>query len=296
MFQNELELIRVDRKGIVPVSENETEQEKTSATELYHEAFRNAGLDFAKVSRQEAVDWIKESPIHETLVASLDDWIRSIDSMNDPAVLSPLSDIWTVLKPMELRSAGATLEEQPDNSILAGATTGPEDNLYTFVARPMRRTITALRLEMLEDTSLPSNGPGWYWGTRALLAYRRGEAEQVIRFVELSEKHAPYDAAHAMNQVLFALAHHDLQHPEDAQSALRKAASPIADLAATTEKKVIQDWQIAEILYREAAAKINGGNNPDPQQQAEHTSPPSGSNSLPNPTQADTDSASGQDN
>ena len=68
--------------------------------------------------------------------------------------------VWTVLQPKEMRSAGgATLQLQPDGSILAGGTS-PDLDTYTMTAPTVQEHITALRLEALPDPSLPSNGPG----------------------------------------------------------------------------------------------------------------------------------------
>lgn len=54
---------------------------------------------------------------------------------------------------------GTTLTKQPDGSILAsGKNEGPE--LYTVTFNSTLKGITAIRLEVLPDPSLPKNGPG----------------------------------------------------------------------------------------------------------------------------------------
>jgi tetratricopeptide (TPR) repeat protein len=69
---------------------------------------------------------------------------------------------WTVLEPTEMKSeGGATLTRQSDGSILATGK-NPDRDLYTLVARPALARITAIRLEVLPDPSLPKNGPGRY--------------------------------------------------------------------------------------------------------------------------------------
>jgi hypothetical protein len=65
--------------------------------------------------------------------------------------------------PLEVTSAksqgGAVLTPQEDGSVLAsGANPSPET--YTVTARTKLRGVTALRLEVLNDPSLPSQGPG----------------------------------------------------------------------------------------------------------------------------------------
>jgi hypothetical protein len=71
---------------------------------------------------------------------------------------SPIA--WTLLDPAQFTSAGgATLIKQPDHSLLATGPT-PEKETYTITAQPAPQTITAIRLEVLADKSLPHNGPG----------------------------------------------------------------------------------------------------------------------------------------
>jgi hypothetical protein len=67
---------------------------------------------------------------------------------------------WTILTPLSNLSAnGATLTKQSDSSILAGGTS-PNTDVYTVVANTTLAGITGVRLEVLEDPSLPSSGPG----------------------------------------------------------------------------------------------------------------------------------------
>lgn len=67
---------------------------------------------------------------------------------------------WTVLEPAKLAATGgAKLARQSDGSILAsGANPFPE--VYTVQAETKLTGITAVRLEVLPDPSLPSRGPG----------------------------------------------------------------------------------------------------------------------------------------
>ncbi len=67
---------------------------------------------------------------------------------------------WIELTPLSaLATNGATLTIQGDNSILASGT-NPETSVYTVTASTTVTNITGIRLEVLEDASLPSNGPG----------------------------------------------------------------------------------------------------------------------------------------
>jgi hypothetical protein len=69
---------------------------------------------------------------------------------------------WTVLRPSHLKSAGgATLTLQSDGAVLASGA-NPEADTYSMEATlpPANGQFTALRLEVLQDPSLPRNGPG----------------------------------------------------------------------------------------------------------------------------------------
>ena len=68
---------------------------------------------------------------------------------------------WTTLEATSLQSSsGSVLTKQPDGSILADAKKSPERDLYTVTAATSLKAITALRLEVLTDPSLPNSGPG----------------------------------------------------------------------------------------------------------------------------------------
>jgi hypothetical protein len=70
------------------------------------------------------------------------------------------ASIWTVLDPVTAISAsGATLVKQPDLSLLSSGTR-PDVDTYTITAQSDLKGITALRLELLPDDSLPKKGPG----------------------------------------------------------------------------------------------------------------------------------------
>src|SRR5262249_19081272 len=67
---------------------------------------------------------------------------------------------WTVLEPAKaVATRGPVLTKQADNSLLAsGANPTPER--YTVTANTSLTGITAVRLEVLPDPSLPVMGPG----------------------------------------------------------------------------------------------------------------------------------------
>jgi hypothetical protein len=80
--------------------------------------------------------------------------------------------VWTVLEPASLKSArGTTLTKQADGSVLAGGKS-PETDTYTVVAHTKLPGITAFRLEVLPDKSLPGGGPGRSGGNFVLTEVR----------------------------------------------------------------------------------------------------------------------------
>ncbi|MDQ3438737.1 MAG: DUF1549 and DUF1553 domain-containing protein, partial [Planctomycetota bacterium] len=67
---------------------------------------------------------------------------------------------WRPLDPLTYTSAGgATLTKQPNGAILAGGPRTDADT-YTITARTDAKSITAIRLDVLADDSLPLRGPG----------------------------------------------------------------------------------------------------------------------------------------
>lgn len=77
---------------------------------------------------------------------------------DEPESDSP--DLWIPLDPASfVSSGGATLTKQKDGSILAGGD-NPSPDMYTITAKTNLTGITAIRLEALTHSSLPSGGPG----------------------------------------------------------------------------------------------------------------------------------------
>jgi hypothetical protein len=70
------------------------------------------------------------------------------------------ANVWTTLEPSSFASANGTKAEvQPDGSLLCiGA--APEKDTYFITARIQSAPITAVRLEVMTDPSLPKQGPG----------------------------------------------------------------------------------------------------------------------------------------
>jgi len=70
------------------------------------------------------------------------------------------SNFWGVLEPSEFKSAqGTSFKTLEDKSLLTG-TNAPEKDTYTIKFTSAASNVTAIRLEVLPEDSLPGNGPG----------------------------------------------------------------------------------------------------------------------------------------
>jgi hypothetical protein len=93
-------------------------------------------------------------------------------------------------------AAGATLTRQPDGSLLASGQHGPTD-VYTITAGAPLRALTAVRLELLPDDSLPQRGPGresngnLHLSEFQLLVFERGA--NAARRIELKNPTADFN-------------------------------------------------------------------------------------------------------
>lgn len=87
---------------------------------------------------------------------------------------------WIELTPTDAWSAnGTTLTINPDNSILASGT-NPDTETYTVEVLTKLHGITGFRLELLEDTSLPFDGPGRGGNSNLVLTSFNVDAQVII--------------------------------------------------------------------------------------------------------------------
>jgi WD40 repeat protein/serine/threonine protein kinase/tetratricopeptide (TPR) repeat protein len=109
----------------------------------------------------------------------------------------------------------------------------------------------------LDNGTVPDWLPPWGWGSRALLAYRRGDSESAVKYVAKSKQHTPLDTTQAMNMAVLAMAQHQLGNAVEAKTALEEALQMTTRLKGAPGTKGDHDLLIAEILFREADALMN---------------------------------------
>jgi hypothetical protein len=129
--------------------------------------------------------------------------------------------------------------------------------------------ISALPAEIMsnaldEDTRLPGRFPKRGWSTRTLLAYRSGDAEAAVKFLAKSEESQENQFTHAMNMAIGTLVRQELGNTDDARKLLGEASQLINQLQLDEKKRANPELRQAEILLREAEAKIKGQTVPKP--------------------------------
>ncbi len=90
----------------------------------------------------------------------------------------------------------------------------------------------------------------WLWGTRALVAYRAGDAQLAVDNAQRSIDISETTAATALSRVVQAMALHQLGRTEQARDSLQKAQAMFESAEWLTD--TWYDWLIAEMLLREA--------------------------------------------
>lgn len=161
-------------------------------------AARRAAIESEIQSLESALEAQYPADGPESLATKIDAWEKTVNPAR-----------WSILKPSKVVSQKrATLTLQPDGSILA---TGdkPNNDVYEIEIPTDLKAITALRLEVLPDPSLPEGGPGraplfqvgdfLLTELEATAAPADGSAEPApIRFGRATEDYAPKGRAAAL--------------------------------------------------------------------------------------------------
>jgi hypothetical protein len=118
----------------------------------------SAGVQALRDGRQDYDAWLEESKLRKATLAAYDKKLDS-DQVNWEKE-TKAATTWHTPEIVQAKAKGqAKLTKKPDGSILAsGKNVGPE--AYTITLTTKEKGITAIRLEVLPDPSLPNQGPG----------------------------------------------------------------------------------------------------------------------------------------
>jgi tetratricopeptide (TPR) repeat protein len=139
---------------------------------------------------------------------------------------------------------------------------------------------TKLPLETLESALDDASAPVWFckygYTTRALAAYRAGNADKAVQSVhkaQESQGYADSPSVQALALSLLAMAQHELGNTQDARQALAQATDLtdqyLPKLPGGELGYAWPDWLIANILHAEAAEKIARTKAPTPEAKPE---------------------------
>jgi hypothetical protein len=117
--------------------------------------------------------------------------------------------IWTTLVPVAATTTAGTLTIRPDHSLLAGGA-APSFAVYTVTFVTPASAITGVRLDLLEDPSLPMNGPGRSSGGNVVISELQvsaaplgsGPTSTVLANGTATASQTSYSPAEAINGVL----------------------------------------------------------------------------------------------
>jgi hypothetical protein len=116
-----------------------------------------AGLKALKGAEEEFARLVAE---HDQLVAAVKSYEQQLVARQAEWEEDAHHLTWTVLDQVSATAAkGTILTKQPDGSLLASGK-NPSPETYTITTNTPFAAITGIRLEVLSDPSLPSNGPG----------------------------------------------------------------------------------------------------------------------------------------
>lgn len=118
------------------------------------------GLQTLKDGEKTYGPLVAEAKKHQDALAAYEKTLDARQAQWEEKIKQTIPPTWTPLEIVEsVSKGGAGLSKQKDGSLLASGKKPPKDT-YTITARTKLNGITALRLEVLPDASLPAKGPG----------------------------------------------------------------------------------------------------------------------------------------
>jgi tetratricopeptide (TPR) repeat protein len=300
----QLELIRVthaDAGERIKVEGEAVQNNPVQATDQFEEAFREAGFDFDELTVDEAVERIRSSTIREGLLSAIDHWLRTIPKASDDGKMEVLVETGRWSEAAEL--GRVQVKSKPDAvgrwSTLAGMLLLTDDrDGYQAMCRKMIKHydgklsrpnavqilhICLMLPDAVERESLPTQPfldslddevtrvVGLYnpWITRALLAYRMGDAKAALEYVENAAKlipQVPQEGRRAsrtswkvMNLCIEAMALNELGQHQKAVESLTQARELVEEFRLNGSGPVVPFGPSGYrylILLAEAEAKL----------------------------------------
>jgi hypothetical protein len=118
------------------------------------------GLQSLKDGEKTFESLVAEAKQHQTALATYEKTLDSRQAQWEEKVKQMIPPTWTPLDIVKAEAKrGATITKQKDGSLLLSGK-NPEKDTYVIAAQTTLNGITAIRLEVLPDTSLPAKGPG----------------------------------------------------------------------------------------------------------------------------------------
>ena len=224
------ELAKADWKRVIAIQPDQTQ----AVFEAFQKAERwNEAADFApqliKRTPKDTFTWLKAAPV--------------LALADDPSIYSDFCERMAV----QFQDLNDQTVEQVIKACLLRV------NSIDLSKLPVEKLA-----KIMDEGTVPDWFNQWGWGTRAMWAYRSGDAELAVKYVAKSEEHKPEDFTHAVNLAVLAMARHQQKQPEAARQALDEASQLINRLKADENNKLNLDLLIAQILFREAETLING--------------------------------------
>ncbi len=286
-LKEQLDLIRV--RGIAIGEQNQADAldrgENYQRMEAgYREAFAAAGIALSGKPDAQIVEQIRASSLKDELVAALDHWISMIPDVGDEELIDAYFSTGDWKQAAD--QARLVWQNDPKNTknwlrlapalVLAG-----QHDEYRQICKAMcdqfvtsramqdssRTTkvcllipdaisiseVPSALIEQLDEGQVPA---GWYWATRALLEYRRGQPREAYKWILGVEAASPGLLAGAYAQALKCFIETEIGEREKAITSLHKAGELLIEILESPVHRSSLDAAFALIHFREAEEKL----------------------------------------